>query len=127
MQLCSLFQIITRNDYPENEYLMKCVMRVIVSAGHAGVDISNSTQQCITVLAQILVRVIDKFQHITCSNFYETIWKKISNINNRSSTDNVNKNNDKTIDYIIYVCSFPQKQLNHQHPLMIIVMTRCSD
>ena len=42
--------------------------------------------------------VIDKFQHITCSNFYETIWKKISNINNRSSTDNVNKNNDKTID-----------------------------
>ena len=32
-------------------------MRVIVSAGHAGVDISNSTQQCITVLAQILVRV----------------------------------------------------------------------
>ena len=55
--LSSLFQIITRNDYPENEYLMKCVMRVIVSAGHAGVDISNSTQQCITVLAQILVRV----------------------------------------------------------------------
>ena len=46
-----------KQDYPENEYLMKCIMRVIVSAGNGGVDISNITQNCITMLSQILVRV----------------------------------------------------------------------
>ena len=52
-----LFQIMSKQDYPENEYLMKCIMRVIVSAGNGGVDISNITQNCITMLSQILVRV----------------------------------------------------------------------
>ena len=53
--LTSLFGIINKPGYPENEYLMKAIMRVIVAGGQG--DLTPVAQNCISALSDVLRRV----------------------------------------------------------------------
>jgi hypothetical protein len=69
--LTHLFSHIVRPDYPENEYLMRCVLRTVVVAGPG---LAPMAPQIIQALTAVLVRVCGNPANPTFNHFlFETV------------------------------------------------------